>query len=162
MKGDFMKLQPASKKEVKRMAVGSAVCAAIQLCVFVVLHFLDILPFTYRILLSTAVGVAVSLFSFVILCLAVQQAAGMTDQKAMKARMQLSYNLRLLLQAGWVVLAFLLPCFSVLAAAGPLLYPTIIIMFLQKQGKLVEPSTRKNPEPSEEDDEEDRLETLEA
>lgn len=157
-----MKLQPASLKEVKRMAVGSAVCAGIQLCVFAVLHFLGILPFSYRIPLSTAGGVAVSLLSFVVLCFSVQQAAGMTDKKAMKARMQLSYNLRLLLQAGWVVVAFIFPFLSVLAAAAPLLYPTIIILFLQKQGKLVEPSTRKNPEISEEDDEEDRLESFEV
>lgn len=162
MKGDFMKLQSASRKEIKRMAVGSAICAGIQLCAFVALHFLEILPFSYRIPLSTAGGVAVSLISFVVLCIAVQQAAEMTDKKAMKARMQLSYNLRLLLQAGWVVLAFLVPFLNVLAAAAPLLYPTIIILFLQKKGKLVEPSTRKNPEPSEEDDEEDRLESFEV
>ena len=157
-----MKLQPASKKEVKRMAVGSAICAAIQLCVFAALHILGILPFTYRIPLSTVVGTGVSLLGFIILCLSVQKAAGMTDQKAMKAQMQLSYNARLLLQAGWVVAAFLLPFFTVIAAAAPLLYPTVIIMFLQKRGKLVEPSTRKNPEPSEEDEEEEHLESFEV
>lgn len=156
-----MKLQPASQKEVKRMATGSLILLVIELAVFLLLHLLGIVTFSYRILLSAVGGVAVTLLSFVVLCLAVQQAANMTDQKAMKARMQLSYNLRLLLQAGWVVIAFLVPFLNVLAAAAPLLFPTIIIFFLQKQGKLVEPSTRKNPEPSGEEEEEDHLESFE-
>ena len=141
------------------MAKGCLICAGIQLCGFLVLHVLGILPFTYRILLSTAIGTCVSLLSFTVLCLSVQKAAGMNDQKAMKAQMQLSYNARLFLQAGWVVAAFLLPFFTVIAAAVPLLYPTVIILFLQKKGVLVEPSTRKNPESSEE---EDHLESFEV
>ena len=95
--------------------------------------------------------------SFIILCLSVQRAADMEPGKAMKAQMQLSYNLRLLLQAGWVVAAFLLPCFQVLAAAVPLLFPTVIIFYLQQKGKLVTPSERKNPENPEEDEQEDHL-----
>lgn len=143
------------------MAKGSLICAVVELLVFLLLHLVGVVTFSYRIPLSIVGGVAVALGSFVVLCLAVQQAAEMTNEKAMKARMQLSYNLRLLLQAGWVVLAFLLPFLSVLAAAAPLLFPTIIILVLQKQGKLVEPSTRKNPEPSDEE-EEDHLESFEV
>ena len=130
-----MKLQPASQKEIKRMAAGSAVCSVIQLCTFALLHLLGIVPFSSSILLGTAGGVIVTLLSFVVLCVAVQQATGMTDQKAMKARMQLSYHVRLLLQAGWVVIAFLTPFLHVFAAAVPLLFPTIIIFTLQKQSK---------------------------
>ena len=74
-----MKLQPASQKEVKRMAIGSLRLAAVELAGFLLLHLLGIVPFSYRILLSAAGGVVVSLFSFILLCLAVQQAAGMTD-----------------------------------------------------------------------------------
>lgn len=156
-----MKLQAASKKEIARIAKGSLVCAVLELLVFVLLHFLGVVPFSYKIVLSIVGGVAVTLVSFVVLCVAVQQAANMSEQKAMKARMQLSYNLRLLLQAGWVVLSFLLPFLSVLAAAPPLLFPTIIIFYLQKKGKLVEPSERKNPENPGEDEPEDHLESFE-
>ncbi len=130
-----MKLQPASQKEVKRMAIGSLLLAAVELAGFLLLHRLGMVTFSYRILLSVAGGVAVTLFSFIVLCLAVQQAAGMSDQKTMKARMQLSYNVRLLLQAGWVVVAFLAPFLHVFAAAVPLLFPTIIIFTLQKRSK---------------------------
>lgn len=144
------------------MAFGSCICMFIQLAGFLLLHVLGIIPFTYRVVLGTIGGVIIANLSFVILCLAVQKAADTTDQKVMKSRMQMSYNLRLVLQAGWVVIAFITPCFHVLAAAAPLLYPTVIIFFLQSRGKLVEPSERKNPEgPDEEDDEEEHLGSFE-
>lgn len=157
-----MKLQAASKKEVLRMAKGSLVCGLLELAGFVLLHLLGVVTFSYKIVLSIVLGVGVTLLSFVVLCLAVQEAANMSgDQKAMKARMQLSYNLRLLLQAGWVVIAFFAPFLNVLAAAAPLLFPTVIIFYLQRKGTLVEPSERKNPE-NEDDEPEDRLESFES
>ena len=156
-----MKLQPASRKEIKRMSIGCVICAAIQLAGFFLLHLMGVIPFTYRVVIGTLGGTAIALLSFVILCLAVQKAVDSENDKAMKARMQMSYNIRLLLQAGWVVVAFLLPWIQVLAAAAPLLYPTAIILFLQSRGKLVEPSDRKNPESDDSDDEDDHLESFE-
>ena len=38
------------------------------------------------------------------------------DKKQMKLRFQVSYNIRLILQAVWVLAAFLLPCFQAVAA----------------------------------------------
>ncbi len=157
-----MKLQPASKKEVKRIARGSAICAAIELVVFLILHLIGLFPFSYKIVLSIVGGVIVAVLNFTVLCLSIQKAADTADQKLMKSRMQLSYNLRLVLQAGWVVAAFLIPFLNAVAAAVPLLFPTLIIFFLQKRGALVEPSERKNPEPSEDDEEEEeKLESFE-
>lgn len=157
-----MKLQAASVKEIRRMATGTLICMVIQLVGFFALHLLGVIPFTYRVVLGTIGGVAVANLSFVILCRAVERAVDTGDEKLRKSRMQLSYNLRLALQAGWVVVAFIAPCFNVLAAAAPLLYPTLIIFYLTKHGKLVEPSTRKNPAPSEEEeDEEDHLGSFE-
>ena len=151
-----MKLQPASAKEVRRMATGTVICAIIQLAAFLVLHVTGIFPFSYRIILGTIGGVIIANAGFVLLCRAVERAVETTDEKLRKSRMQMSYNLRLILQAGWVVIAFIVPCFNVLAAAVPLLYPTFIIFFLQSRGKLVEPSTRKNPETPDEEEDEDR------
>lgn len=157
-----MKLQAASKKEVQRLAVGSVICLGIEIVVFLILHLLKIYSFSYRIILSAVGGVMIELLSFVILCLAVQRAVETQNEKVRKSRMQMSYYLRLLLQAGWVVAAFMAPFLNVLAAAAPLLFPTVIILFLQKQGKLVQPSERKNPPPSdEEDEEEDHLGSFE-
>jgi len=156
-----MKLQEASKKEVWRIAIGSCICGVISLAGFFLLHLLGVVRFTYKVVLGTAGGVAVAVISFVVLCLSVQKAVNTQDEKLRKSRMQLSYNLRLVLQAGWVVAAFLLPWLHVLAAAVPLLFPTVIIFFLQSKGKLVTPSERKNPEPSEEEEPEDHLGSFE-
>lgn len=158
-----MKLQPASKKEVKRMAIGSAALAVPELAVFLILHFVKLVPFTLGVAVSIVGGVAIAVLNFTLLCLTIQRAAETEDKKAMKNRLQLSYNFRLILQAGWVVVAFLIPFLNAIAAAVPLLFPTIIIFVLQRRGKLVEPSTRKNPEPGEdEEEEEDHLESFEV
>ena len=71
----------------------------------------------------------------------------MENGPKLKARIQLSYNGRLIFQAAWVLIAFLAPCFNTLAAAIPLLFPTAVIYFLQSRGKLVDPSERP-PVPS--------------
>ena len=158
----LMKLQEASKHEVRRIAIGSVICGLVELAGFFLLHLLGVMRFTYKVVVGAAGGIAVTVLSFVILCLAVQRAVDTQDEKLRKNRMQLSYNLRLLLQAGWVVVAFLLPFVNVLAAAAPLLFPTIIIFYLQQKGKLVTPSERKNPDPSEPDEEpEDHLGSFE-
>ena len=80
----------------------------------------------------------------------------------MKAFIQGSYNGRLLLQAGWVVVAILVPHFQVVASAAPLLFPNLTIFYLQAKGKLVEPSDRKNPPADDQDEPEDRLESFEV
>ena len=156
-----MKLQAASKKEVLRIAIGTAICLVIMLAVFFVLSLFQIVPFDYKVILGGLVGGTVAVANFAVLCLTIQSAARIEDKKSMKARIQVSYNIRLFLQAAWVVAAFLLPWFNVVAAALPLLFPTVVIFFLQSRGKLVTPSDRKNPTELPEETEE-RLDTLEA
>lgn len=156
-----MKLQEASKKEVKRIAIGSIICGVLELAGFFLLHLFGVVRFTYKVVLGATGGVVVAVLSFAMLCLAVQKAVDTQDEKLRKNRMQVSYNLRLLVQAGWVVVAFLLPCFNVLAAAAPLLFPTVIIFYLQQKGKLVTPSERKNPEHSDEEEPEEHLGSFE-
>ena len=75
--------------------------------------------------------------------------------------MQLSYNLRLALQAAWVIVAFIAPCFHVLAAAIPLLFPTVVLYILQASGKLATPSQRTDT-PEQPEETEERLDTFEA
>ena len=163
-----MKLQPASKKEIKRMVIGSSILGVIEILVFLVLYFVKVIASFYPVILGVLGGVVIAVLNFTLLCLAIQKAANMVeDKKAMKAGMQVSYNIRMLIQAGWVVFAFIVRAvINPIAAAIPLLFPTIIIFFLQKKGTLVEPSTRKNPEPSEDEEEdeeeEDHLETFEV
>ena len=155
-----MKFQPASVKEIKRISLGSAICLVIMVAVMFLLSLVGVGIFDYRVPLSGLVGTLLAVVNFALLCLTIQNAAETEDKKQMKAKFQLSYNARLIAQALWVLAAFLLPCFQTVAAALPLLFPTLVIFFLNKQGKLVTPSDRKNPAPEEEEGE--RLESTEA
>ena len=156
-----MKLQAASKQEVRRVALGSAICFAIMLTVFFVLSLWGGGVFDYTVILGGAVGTLVAVGNFTALCLTIQNAAGLEDKKQMKARFQMSYHIRLIFQAVWVVAAFVIPFFHGIAAAIPLLYPTVVIFFLQTRGKLTAPSDRKNPEQNSLQEEE-RLDSFEV
>jgi hypothetical protein len=157
-----MKLQPASKKEIKRIAIGTGICDLILLAALFVLSLEGLLTFNYTVFLGTLIGSCVAILNFTIMCLTIQKATGIDDQKQMKAFIQGSYNGRLMLQAGWVVVAILVPHFQVIASAAPLLFPNLTIFYLQAKGKLVEPSDRKNPPADEQDEPEDRLESFEV
>ena len=157
-----MKLQPASKKEIKRIAIGTGICDLILLAVLFVLSLEGLLTFNYTVFLGVLIGSCVAILNFTIMCLTIQKATGIDDQKQMKAFIQGSYNGRLLLQAGWVVVAILVPHFQVIASAAPLLFPNLTIFYRQAKGKLVEPSDRKNPPADDQDEPEDRLESFEV
>ena len=134
-----MKLQPASKREVTRITLGTLALDGILIAGLFLLSQFDIGTFQLiPILLGTAVGSIIAVMNFIIMCLTVQSAVGMTDQKKMKAKFQLSYNTRMVIQAGWVVAAFLLrPRIHFLAAAIPVLFPKVTILYLQARGKLI-------------------------
>ena len=157
-----MKLQSASKKEILRVTKGTAVCDLILIAGLFVLSLEGIGKFDYTMFLSVLGGSAVAILNFAIMCLTVQKAVEIEEKKQMKAFIQGSYNGRLLLQAGWVVAAFLIPHLQAVAAAVPLLFPNLTIFYLQSKGKLVEPSERKNPPADENEEPEDHLGTFEV
>ena len=156
-----MKLQSASQKEILRISKGTLVCDALLIAVLFLLSQFDIGTFRLLpILLGVAGGTVVAIANFTILCLTVQKAVDIEDKKAMKARFQLSYNLRLILQAGWVVLCLVLPQIHFIAGAAPVLFPNAVIFYLQRTNKLV--TNPENPAPKVMDDEqEDHLESFE-
>ena len=156
-----MKLQSASQKEILRISKGTLVCDALLIAVLFLLSQFDIGTFRLLpILLGVAGGTVVAIANFTILCLTVQKAVDIEDKKAMKARFQLSYNLRLILQAGWGVLCLALPQIHFIAGAAPVLFPNAVIFYLQRTNKLV--TNPENPAPKVMDDEqEDHLESFE-
>lgn len=157
-----MKLQSASKHEVKRIACGTAVGGAVLVAVMFGLSLMGIGTFDYRVITGAIGGCLVAVLNFALMCMTIQRAVGMGEQKAMKAFIQGSYNGRLLLQAGWIVGAYLMPWFNVFSAAIPLLFPNLMIFYLQARGKLVTPSERKNPPPEEMEELEDYAGPFEA
>lgn len=160
-----MKLQPASKKEVLRMAGGCSVCAAIELLGFVILHLCGVVQFSYRIILGAVGGTLVSVLNFAMMCLMIQNAVGIQDQKLLKAKVRASYNLRIFIQAAWVAAAFFIPFLNVIAAAIPLLFPTAVVYFLQVTGKLMPKSDApavKRETVSEDENPDDNLNSFEV
>lgn len=137
-----MKLQPASRKEIKRIAIGSSICTLLLVAVMFLLSLVGAGSFDYRVIIGALGGCLVAILNFTIMCLTIQKAVNIAEKKTMKAFIQGSYNGRLLLQAGWVVAAFLIPHINVIAAAIPLLFPNLVIFWLNGRGKLVSPSDR--------------------
>ena len=155
-----MILQPASRKELKRIAVGSAVCAVLEIALFWLLSVFGIGRFSYRIVTGTLGGTLMGILNFALMCLMIQNATGITDEKLMKAKVRGSYNLRKIIQILWVVAAFLIPGINVLAAAIPLFFPNVVIYYLQFRGKLFpkeeeSPKAAPAPAPQEPETEED-------
>ena len=100
-----MKLQPESKKELLRIAGGTAFCTAIMWVLFAALHLVGWVKFDYTVVLGSLVGAAVAIGNFAGICFVVQKIIDEPDEKRRKATLQLSYNSRMLLQALWVVVA---------------------------------------------------------
>ncbi len=160
-----MKLQPASKKEVLRMAAGCSVCAWIELLGFVILHLCGVVQFSYRVILGTVGGTLVAVLNFAMMCLMIQNAVGIQDQKLLKAKVRASYNLRIFIQAAWVAAAFFIPFLNVIAASIPLLFPTAVVYFLQVTGKLMPKSdvpAVKRETVSEDENPDDNLNSFEV
>ena len=146
-----MILQPASRKELKRIAVGSVICAVLEIALFWLLSVFGIGRFSYRIVTGTVGGTLMGILNFALMCLMIQNATGITDEKLMKAKVRGSYNLRKIIQILWVVAAFLIPGINVLAAAIPLFFPNVVIYYLQFRGKLFPkeaPTSKAAPAPA--------------
>ena len=150
-----MKLQSASRQEVKRIACGTAVGGVVLIAVMFMLSMIGVGTFDYRVITGVIGGCVIAVLNFALMCITIQRAVNIGEQKTMKAFIQGSYNGRLLMQAGWIVAAYLMPWTNVFAAAIPLLFPNLMIFYLQARGRLVTPSERKNPPPEEMEELED-------
>ena len=134
-----MKLQPASRREIKRIAIGTLVLDVLMIAAFALLGLLKIMDFQILpILLAAAIGSGLAIGSFTLLCITVQQAVEIEDRKKMQAKFQLSYNIRMVVQAGWVIICFFVPWLNIFAGAIPLMFPKVTILYLNGRGKLVE------------------------
>ena len=158
-----MKLQSASRKEISRIALGTLVCDVILIAALFLLSLVGVGTFSLgRILLGALCGSVVAVGNFTILCLTVQSVVNIDNKRKMKKAFQLSYNLRLLLQAVWVVAAFLIPQIHFVACAAPVLFPNVVIFFLQSRGKLISESAPAPGKKPEDTDGNDTLETFEV
>ena len=110
---------------------------------FAALHLVGWVRFDYTVVLASLVGAAVAIGNFAGICFVVQKIIDEQDEKRRKAKLQLSYNGRMLLQAVWVVVAIAAPCFQPFASVLPLFFPRITIYYLQITGKYKPLKTRQ-------------------
>ena len=138
-----MRLQPDSRKEIKRIALGTLACDGIMIAGLFLLSQFDIGTFDpLKIVLGALCGSLIAVLNFTILCLTIQSALGIESQRKMRARFQTSYNVRLAIQAIWIVAAFLLRGkVHFIAAVAPIFFPKFYLLYLQLNGKLMPANT---------------------
>ena len=83
-----MKLQPASKKEIRRIAVGVLVCDVLMIAALLLLSFVGVGTFSYRVFIGALGGSLIAVANFAILCMTIQKATEIEDKKRMKAFVQ--------------------------------------------------------------------------
>lgn len=118
-------VQPAVKKETKRIIKITIVGLILMWILFVVLHFAmpDKVPLDYTVFLGGIGGGAVAVLNFFLMGLAVQKAASASDEGTARMKLKASYSQRFLMQILWVILAIVAPCFHFVAGIAPLLFP---------------------------------------
>ena len=118
-------VQPAVKKETKRIIKITIVGLILMWILLAVLHFAmpDKVPLDYTVFLGGIGGGAVAVLNFFLMGLAVQKAASASDEGTARMKLKASYSQRFLMQILWVILAIVAPCFHFVAGIAPLLFP---------------------------------------
>lgn len=132
MSSFFDNIQPAVKKETKRIACGTALGVLGMWAVFTILHIVmpQKVPFDYTIFLGGIGGGIIAVLNFFLMGLTVQKVAASSEEDAARMKMKASYSQRMLLQMLWVIIAIAAPCFQFVAGIVPLLFPGITIKLL--------------------------------
>ena len=151
-----MKIQPATRQETLRMAIGVAILTVLMVGVFLIIGMFDA-----TVLAGAVFGGAFAVLNFFLMAMSVQKAAELMNgvqlppeevnedgepvdrplsPEATKARqkMQLSYTGRMLMTVVFAIIALLVPAIHPVAALLPLLFPRIVITIqglVQKNGK---------------------------
>lgn len=141
MGGFWDKIQPAIKKETKRVAIMTAVGFVLMVIAFAVLHKImpEKVPFDYTVVLAGIGGSVIAVLNFFLMGLTVQKVASSTDEDAARMKMKASYSQRMMIQMLWVIVAIVAPCFQFAAGIVPLLFPSfgIKLMGIVKKGKAI-------------------------
>lgn len=118
-------IQPAVKKETKRVMVITLVGLILMWILFAALHFImpDKVPLDYTVFLGGIAGGCVAVLNFFLMGLAVQKAAAAEDEGTARMKIKASYSQRFMMQVFWVIIAIIAPCFHFVAGIAPLLFP---------------------------------------
>lgn len=123
MNGDeHMKFDAEVKREIIKIAAGCAVCTAITMVVY-----LAVGRFDYTVAVGGALGLAVSLGNFVLMCIGVIRALETGNEAYAKLKLRSSYIARTLVQAGVIAYAFSTGAICPIPVAVAVFYPRLTI-----------------------------------
>ncbi|MGO5113897.1 ATP synthase subunit I [Candidatus Avoscillospira sp. LCP25S3_F1] len=123
-----MHLQPATRREIKRISTGVLLGSALMVAVFAVLG-----RFSWPVLWGALLGDTVAIGNFVFLGISVQKAAAAEELRGRQI-MQFTYSLRMLIVVAALALSMAVEVFYWLTVLIPLLLPRITILVLQITG----------------------------
>ena len=132
MSGLLENVQPAVKKETKRVVMITGAGLILMWILFAILHFTmpDKVPFDYTVILGGIGGGAIAVLNFFLMGLAVQKAASATDEGTARMKLKASYSQRFMMMMLWVIAAIVAPCFQFVAGIAPLLFPGTGLKFV--------------------------------
>ena len=125
-------VQPAVKKETKRVAVSTVTGVILMWIVIGVLHLVlpEKVPFNYTVILGGIGGGIIAVLNFFLMGLTVQKVASSEHESAARMTMKSSYSQRMMLQILWVIVAIVAPCFWFVAGILPLLFLSLGIKIM--------------------------------
>ena len=125
MSGLLENVQPAVKKETKRVVMITGAGLILMWILFAILHLTmpDKVPFDYTVILGGIGGGVIAVLNFFLMGLAVQKAASATDEGTARMKLKASYSQRFMMMILWVIVAIVAPCFQFVAGIAPLLFP---------------------------------------
>ena len=132
MSGLLENVQPAVKKETKRVVMITGIGLVLMWILFAILHFAmpDKVPFDYTVFLGGIGGGVIAVLNFFLMGLAVQKAASATDEGTARMKLKASYSQRFMMMILWVIVAIVAPCFQFVAGIAPLLFPGTGLKFV--------------------------------
>ena len=132
MSGLLENVQPAVKKETKRVVMITGAGLILMWILFAILHFTmpDKVPCDYTVILGGIGGGVIAVLNFFLMGLAVQKAASATDEGTARMKLKASYSQRFMMMILWVIVAIVAPCFQFVAGIAPLLFPGTGLKFV--------------------------------
>lgn len=132
MSGLLKNVQPAVKKETKRVVMITGAGLILMWILFAILHYTmpDKVPFDYTVILGGIGGGVIAVLNFFLMGLAVQKAASATDEGTARMKLKASYSQRFMMMILWVIAAIVAPCFQFVAGIAPLLFPGTGLKFV--------------------------------
>ena len=132
MSGLLENVQPAVKKETKRVVMITGAGLILMWILFAILHYTmpDKVPFDYTVILGGIGGGVIAVLNYFLMGLAVQKAASATDEGTARMKLKASYSQRFMMMILWVIAAIVAPCFQFVAGIAPLLFPGTGLKFV--------------------------------